>query len=95
MSLWSKLFGGGGSGNSNARPEPEAETYKGFLIFPEPQPGEGGYRVGARIEKEIAGEVKVHQLLRADAILNIDDAAAFSVRKAKQVIDEQGERIFR
>ena len=95
MSLWSKLFGGGGGSKSNARPEPEAETYKGFIIFPEPQRGEGGYRVGARIEKEIAGEVKVHQLLRADAILNVDDAAAFSVRKAKQVIDEQGERIFR
>lgn len=90
MSLLSRLFGGGGT-----TPEPKVETYKGFRIFPEPQSGEGGYRVGARIEKEIASEVKVHHLLRADAILNLEDAEAFSVRKAKQVIDEQGERIFR
>lgn len=89
MSLLSRLFGGG------AKPEPKVEIYKDFRIFPEPQSGEGGYRVGARIEKEIAGEVKVHTLRRADVILNLEDAEAYCVRKAKQMIDEQGDRIFR
>jgi hypothetical protein len=51
--------------------------------------------VAARIEKDIAGEVKMHQLLRADTIASLDEARAFCVRKAKQVIDEQGEAIFR
>ena len=89
MSLLSKLFGGG------AKPEKDPEVYKDFRIFPEPQSGQGGYRLAARIEKEIDGEVKVHQLLRADTIQSAEEAEAFSIRKAKQVIDEQGDAIFR
>ena len=90
--MFSKLFGGG-----KAKPDPqaEAEIYEGFRITPEPQPDKEGFRVGARIEKEIDGEVKVHHLLRADTLRSLDEAQAFSLRKAKQVIDEQGERIFR
>jgi len=33
-------------------------------------------------------------LLRADTLRSLEEAEAFSIRKAKQVIDEQGERIF-
>jgi hypothetical protein len=88
MSLFSKLFGGAG------KPAREPEIYKEFRIFPEPQSGSGGYRLAARIEKEMAGEIKVHHLLRADQIQSLDEAEAFSIRKAKQLIDEQGDRIF-
>jgi hypothetical protein len=82
------LFGGGG------KPSKEPEVYKDFRIFPEPQSGAGGYRIAARIEKEVGGETKVHQLLRADTVQSAEEAEAFSIRKAKQLIDEQGERIF-
>ncbi|MRU16480.1 hypothetical protein FDP25_13640 [Roseovarius sp. A21] len=92
MSLFSKLFGGG-----KPKPEPEAETetYEGFRITPAPQTDKEGFRVAARIEKEIDGEVKVHQLVRADTLRSLDEAQEFSLRKAKQLIDQQGERIFR
>ena len=92
MSLLSKLFGTGGGGGAGARPEPE--IYKDFSIFPEPQRAEGGYRIAARIEKEVAGEVRVHQLVRADVIAGEEDAVKASIGKAKQMIDEQGEAIF-
>lgn len=94
MSILSRLFGGG----PQAKPEPRegvAEDYKGFRITAAPQEAEGGYRVGARIEKEVGGEIKVHHLMRADTLRGRDEAEAFSVRKAKQVIDEQGDAIFR
>ena len=91
MSILSRLFGG----KAKAEPEDEVEIYKGFRILPAPQAAEGGYRVAARIEKDIDGEVQVHQLMRADTIASLDEARAFCVRKAKQVIDEQGEAIFR
>ena len=91
MSILSRLFGG----KPKAEPEAQPEIYKDFRIFPAPQATDGGYRVAARIEKDIAGEVKVHQLLRADTIASLDEARAFCVRKAKQVIDEQGEAVFR
>ncbi len=90
MSLFSKLFGGGG-GSGPAR---EPEIYKDFRITPDPQSGPGGYRLGARIEKEIDGETKTHHLVRADTVQSAEDAETYSVQKAKQVIDEQGDGIF-
>lgn len=88
MSLFSKLFGGGGG---SSKPAPEPEDYKGFRIFPEPASEQGGYRLGARIEKEIDGETRSHTMMRADIIQSLDEAEAFSIRKAKQMIDEQGD----
>jgi hypothetical protein len=88
MSILSKLFGGG------TKPQKEPETYKEFRIFPEPQSVPGGFRLAARIEKEVEGELKVHHLLRADTLQSAEEAEAFSIRKARQVIDEQGDKLF-
>lgn len=92
MSILSRLFGGS---TSPEAPDEPTEIYKGFRIAAAPQSDSGGYRVGARIEKEVDGEVKVHHLVRADTLRGFDEAAALSLRKARQMIDEQGERIFR
>ncbi|MDU8942112.1 HlyU family transcriptional regulator [Ovoidimarina sediminis] len=90
MSLLSKLFGGGGS-----EPEPrKPEIYKDFSIFPDPMKEGSRYRIAARIEKEIGGEVKVHRLIRADTLESLDAAVEASLGKAKTVIDQQGERVF-
>lgn len=94
MSLFSKLFGRGSGSAEKAPPAREPELYEGFRIFAEPRPVAAGHQVAARIEKEVGGEVKVHHLLRADTTQSADEAAAHAVHKAKQVIDEQGERIF-
>ena len=89
MSLLKKLFGGGGSS------EPAGETYKDFRIIPTLQKESDGYRIAARIEKEIDGDTKIHNLIRADTIASHEDATATTIAKAKQVIDEQGDRLFR
>ena len=91
MSILSRLFGGGAKPEARAE---VAETYKDCRITAAPEAAEGGYRVGARIEKEIGGEMKVHHLMRADTLGSLDEAEAFSIRKAKQVIDEQGDALF-
>ena len=85
MSLLSKLFGGGASA-----PEPTPEDYKGFAITPMPQKEGPRWRIGARIEKD----GKTHHLIRADVLEDKDAADKASVRKARQVIDEQDERLF-
>ena len=54
-----------------------------------------GYRLSARIEKDIDGETRVHTLIRADTIASKDDALAATVAKARQVIDEQDDGLFR
>lgn len=97
MSFWSKLFGGGGGG-SNGSGEPQAggasEEYKGFKITPLSMRTGAEYQLAGRIEKEIGGEVKRHDFVRADRFSSADDAAGMAISKGRQIIDEQGERIF-
>lgn len=85
MSLFSKLFGGGKSA-----PAPEPETYKDFAITPTPIPEGGRYRLSARIEKD----GRSHTLIRADVLDDLETANTAAVNKARQMIDEQGDRLF-
>ncbi len=88
MSWLSRLFGSAGGGDD--APSAEPEIYKGFSIRPEPMPDAGGFRIAAMIEKD----GRSHHLIRADVIRDRDEAVAASLAKARQMIDEQGERIF-
>ena len=90
MPLFSRLFGKGVDAGSSVEPEAHGE----YRIYPEPKREAGGYRLCARIEKEISGKVVCHQLIRADVFSGKDEAAAASLAKARQVIDEQGDGIF-
>lgn len=85
MSLFSKLFGGGKA----AAPE-ASEDYQGFTITPTPQKESGGWRLAARVEKD----GRVHDLIRADVIQSKEQADAAAIAKAKQMIDQQGDRLF-
>lgn len=94
--LFGRLFGSNGEG---AAKEPtvdraQAVEYKGFSIIPTPRPHGSQYLTAALIEKEIDGQVRTHDLIRADTHASAEDARSFAVQKARQVIDEQGERIF-
>ncbi|MEX0287373.1 MAG: HlyU family transcriptional regulator [Paracoccaceae bacterium] len=91
MSFLSKLFGGGG-GKEPAKAE--AVEHAGFRIYPDPVKEQGGYRVAARIEKDVEGETKSHDMIRADTYASPDTASDASVSKAKQFIDQMGDRIF-
>lgn len=93
MSLLSRLFGGKpGKPDGAATPEPAgaAEDYKGFRIIPRPIREGGQFRVAARIEKDGCA----HELIRADTTSSLEDATRLSLAKARQMIDEQGERLF-
>ncbi|MFK7869908.1 MAG: HlyU family transcriptional regulator [Roseobacter sp.] len=92
MSFLKKLFGGG---SETPPAKTESEDYEGYRITVTPIAEGTSYRVAATIEKEIDGETKEHKLIRADTVQGKDEAEAASLRKAKQVIDEQGDRIFR
>ncbi len=85
MSLFSKLFGGG-----TPKPDAKPEIYEGFAITPTPIPESGRYRVSASIEKD----GRSHTLIRADVLEDIATANTASINKAKQMIDEQGDRLF-
>jgi hypothetical protein len=88
-SLWQRLVAGATAG---AGAEPVA--YNGFLIQPTPYARGGGYQTCGVITKEVGGETKEHRFVRAETHPSRQAAEAFSIAKAQQLIDEQGERLF-
>lgn len=90
MSLLSRLFGS----TPTPKPEAEPEVYKDFRIFAEPVKEGGTFRVAARIEREIDGELKTHLMVRADTCNSAEMAEEVSTRKAKTLIDQTGNALF-
>lgn len=96
MSFLKSLFGGGKNAGDEAGAEKAVaeETYKEFRIKATPMAAGGEHQVCGVIEKEIGGEMKSYRFVRADKMSSRDDAAAMSLAKARQIIDEQGEKLF-
>lgn len=92
MSFWKKLFGGGGAARQEEAVEPV--EHKGYAIRPTPYLEGGQYQTCGVISKEVNGELKEHRFIRADRFASRQDAIDVTIRKAQQVIDEQGDRIF-
>ncbi|HUD86798.1 MAG TPA: HlyU family transcriptional regulator [Xanthobacteraceae bacterium] len=92
MSFLSALFGGRGSAKTEKAAEPV--EYKGYVIRAAPYKNEGQYQTAGVIEREVGGVRKEHRFIRADAYASYDDAVNFTLNKARQIIDLQGERMF-
>ena len=93
MSFWSALFGR--RAGAEAAKVADPVEYKGYVIRAAPYKNEGGaYQTAGTIEREIDGVPKAHRFIRADAYASYDDALNFTLNKARQIIDLQGERIF-
>lgn len=83
----------GGSGTADGPPAATVE-YKGFRIKPAPYRAGDVYQTAGTIEKDGPEGVRQHRFVRADTHSNRDEAVAFAISKAKQIIDLQGDRIF-
>jgi hypothetical protein len=90
--LWTRLAGGGTSGQEE--PAADAVEYKGFRIRPVPYSAKGGYQTAGVIEKDFEAGMKGHRFVRAETHPSKDEAAAFAIAKGRQIIDEQGDRVF-
>jgi hypothetical protein len=73
---------------------PEPVEYKGYSINAVPFKSEGQYQAAGVITREVDGERKEHRFIRADAFAIYDDAVNFSLGKARQIVDLQGDRMF-
>jgi hypothetical protein len=91
MSIFSALFGGGGKTKKPAEPV----EYKGYVIRAAPYKASGHYQTAGTIERDIGGVKREHRFIRADVYFSYEDAVMFTVNKARQIIDLQGEKIFR
>jgi hypothetical protein len=88
-----RVFGGSGEAGLVAAGEPV--EYHGFQIRPAPQRQGSGWNTAGVISKTFEDGVKEHRFVRVDTHTSKDDAIAFSITKAQQIIDEQGDRLFR
>jgi len=97
MSFLKSLFGLGGGkeqgGTAPAGAAKEAE-HKGFMIRATPYKDGGQYQTAGTISKELGGEMKEYKFVRADRFSTLEEAADLSLSKGRQIIDEQGERMF-
>ena len=93
-SFLAKIFG---SGDKAAKPAEPAESieYNGFTITSAPIKEGGQFKTAGKISKEIDGELKSAEFIRADNHGDRDSAINHSNRKAQQIIDEQGEAMFK
>jgi hypothetical protein len=90
-----KLFGGGQDG---AAGEPKADApvdYKGYTIIAAPRNEGGAWVVAGTIRKDGPDGAQTHDFVRADSYPSREPAAEFTVIKAKQMIDLEGDMIFR
>jgi hypothetical protein len=94
MSFLSKLFGGASGGGGSPKPAAE-EEYKGFTIRGTPTAVGSEHQLAGVIEKQVGGELKSYTFVRADRLGSREEAAQRAIDKGRQLIDEQGEKLFR
>ncbi len=97
-SFFSRLFGGlsgkpaGGEAGPADRGDPVA--YEGLVIRAAPEQAGGQWRLaGVIIKPGDDGDLE-RTFLRADTFTSREEAESFAIRKGKQIIDEQGARLF-
>ena len=93
MSFLKKLFGGGESAPKPSKPAASVD-YNGYKITPAPMKDNGQFRLAGTISKEINGVEKSLLLIRADTFPSKEAAEEATLKKARYVIDEQGDAVF-
>ena len=95
MSFWKSLFGGSATAAATQPQVVKQVEHDGYLIEAMPYAEAGQFQVAGVISKEIGGERKSHRFVRADRFSTIEDAAEFALRKGRQIVDQQGDAIFK
>ena len=94
MSFWKALFGMSGAKGGDAVATAKQAEHKGFIIEARPYRDGGQYQTAGVISKDVEGVRRECKFIRADRFTTLDEAADFSISKGRQIIDEQGERLF-
>lgn len=79
--------------DSGANAEPV--SYAGYTIVATPRQVETGWTTEGNISKEIGGVLKSQHFIRVDTHGDRNDAISLAIQKAKKIIDEQDEDLFR
>ncbi len=89
-----RLTGGGDSDESAPGTRGPAIEHEGYAIHAIPRRQGSQWLTAGLITKEFPDGVKEHHFIRAETHASQDDAGAFAVVKAKQIIKERGDKLF-
>ena len=94
-SFLGKLFGSSGASEGASQGvASDPVEHEGFVIVANPIKEGGQYRTAGTISKRVGDEEKSTQFIRADNHADQQAAIDHSLQKAKQIIREQGDRMF-
>jgi hypothetical protein len=94
VSFFKSLFGLGGKQRGNDAATVKRAEHKGFVIEAQPYQEGSRFQTAGIISKDVGGMRKQHKFIRADSFATRDEAADFAVSKGRQIVDEQGDRLF-
>lgn len=92
--VFGKLFGGGKSEGKSTVDTADPIEYNGFTIIAAPLKEGGQFKTAGSISRQIDGEMKSVQFIRADNHSDMASAVTHAQGKARQIIDEQGDKVF-
>lgn len=91
-----KLFGGGSGADEDGGGKllGEPVEHKGCTIQPTTMHKGGQFLTAGTIAKDFPDGAREHRFVRADTHSSADQAREFAIVKGRQIIDEQGDRLF-
>ncbi|HEY5796601.1 MAG TPA: HlyU family transcriptional regulator [Bosea sp. (in: a-proteobacteria)] len=95
MSFLKTLFGGRKAAEDKPAGPQKSIEHNGFTIHATPYQEGGQWQLCGVVEKTIDGELKSHRFVRADRFSGVAEATDFTLVKGQQLVDQQGEAIFR
>lgn len=92
--LFKRLFGQAANANEPSASEPD-EVYAGVELFARPVKEGGQWRVAGSMRKEVDGTVVERKFVRADLMPDADSAKVATLGKARLIIDQNGDSLWR
>jgi hypothetical protein len=90
-----RLLGGDtAQAGESATAAAESEVYEDFELTAAPIKESGGWRIAGQIAKGAGEARRTHDFVRADVFPSQDDAVQVTLRKARQLVDERGDKLF-
>ena len=91
-----RLTGGGGDDgkDTGAAPLGPAVEYNGYTIQPAPRREHGQWLTAGVISQDTAEGPRSQHFVRAETHAGPEQARDFAIIKAKQIIDERGDKLF-
>lgn len=89
------FLGGTSSGAAPAAATSETrEAYQDVTLVARPMRDGNQFRIAGHIEKTLGDTVMVRTFIRADVFSGEKEAVEFTMRKARQIVDQHGASLF-